>query len=124
MLQTASFPTTDTSNNIGFSRSYQQRLFFSRSHSRWAALLLLHVSHSNEPSCRKYCFPNPRRLLCFHLCGRGCKMQRFALYFGELSQYTQDTGLLKSSLNGRFLNPCRVLLPPSRVHQYTINKMD
>ena len=90
MLQTASFPTNDTSNNTGFSRSYWQRLFFSRSHSKQAALLLLYVSHSNEPSCRKYCFPNPTRVLYFHLCGRGHKMQRFVLYFGELCQYTPD----------------------------------
>ena len=84
------FPTTDTSNNIGFSRSYWQRLFFSRSHSKLAALLSLCVSHSNEPSCRKYCFLKPRRVLCFRLCGRGYKTQQFVLYFGELSPYTPD----------------------------------
>ena len=73
-----------------FSRSYWQRLFFSRSHSKLAALLSLCVSHSNEPSCRKYCFLKPRRVLCFRLCGRGYKTQQFVLYFGELSPYTPD----------------------------------
>lgn len=109
--QTASFPTTDTSNNIGFSRSYRRDFSFLGLTQGGQPFCLLYVSHSNEPS-QENIASQTQGGCCASIFVVGDADAAICFILWELSQYTQDTGLLKSPLKRRFLNPCRVLLPP------------